>query len=364
MSSEIKISRRFICLLAVVALVVFPSFLSNAKKKNGSSQKHDLIVYPAPPDTPRVQYLTSINNSEFFGKRSGFASFILGQAPVSNIDKPYGIMLRNGRLVICDPVITGFEMFDFENKKFSTFVPGGLGQLKAPLNCYVDSNNWIYVADPGRHEVVVFDSFKNYVNKFGDTGEFKPTEVTMFDNKIWVTNPGSHTINIYDKKTYQLIGHFPEHFEPGDDGFLYSPFNLCITSTRVYVTDFGDFKVKIYDLSGKYIKSIGSYGTNIGQFVRPKGIACDKDEILYVVDAGFENVQMFNKEGQLLMFFGGTYQGPGDMWLPAKVYLDYDNLKYFEKYVDHNFDLKYLIFVSNQYGPDRINVYGAVSPKK
>src|SRR5208337_3284128 len=112
------------------------------------------------------------------------------------------------------------------------------------------------------------------------------------------------------------------------------------------------------------ITSIGSYGTGTGQFVRPKGIAVDKEMNLFVVDAGFENTQLFNNKGQLLMFIGGPYKGPGDMWLPAKVIIDYDNLKYFKKYVDPKYDLKYLVLVSNQYGPDKINIYGAISPVK
>ena len=63
------------------------------------------------------------------------------------------------------------------------------------------------------------------------------------------------------------------------------------------------------------------------------------------------------------MSFGGPYKGPGDMWLPAKVIIDYDNTKYFEKYVDKRFKLKYLILVSNNFGTDKINVYGYVEPK-
>jgi hypothetical protein len=61
------------------------------------------------------------------------------------------------------------------------------------------------------------------------------------------------------------------------------------------------------------------------------------------------------------MFFGGKYQEPGDMWLPAKVALDYDNLKYFEPYVHADFTLQYLIYVTNQYGPDKVSVYGYVT---
>ncbi|MBK6839081.1 MAG: hypothetical protein IPG90_13205 [Bacteroidetes bacterium] len=49
--------------------------------------------------------------------------------------------------------------------------------------------------------------------------------------------------------------------------------------------------------------------------------------------------------------------------IPAKVIVDYDNLSYFQKYVDPAFDLKYLVFVTSQYGPDLINVYGRVETR-
>jgi len=65
-----------------------------------------------------------------------------------------------------------------------------------------------------------------------------------------------------------------------------------------------------------------------------------------------------------LLFFGGSYEGPGDMWLPTKVIIDYDNLKYFEEYVDPKFDLEYLIFVANQFEPNKVSVYGSIAAKK
>ena len=63
------------------------------------------------------------------------------------------------------------------------------------------------------------------------------------------------------------------------------------------------------------------------------------------------------------MFLGGPYNGPGDMYLPANVTIDYDHLHHYEKYVDPKYKLEYLIFVTNQYGPDKVNVYGRVEPK-
>ena len=130
---------------------------------------------------------------------------------------------------------------------------------------------------------------------------------------------------MYDRANYQLLYSFPE-LSQGEEGYLFSPTNLFVTEQKVYISDFGDFKIKRYDHSGIYEKSIGDYGKSPGQFVRPKGIAVDRDKYLYVADAGFENVQMFDEQGKLLMFFGGSYEESGDMWLPAKVTLDYQNL--------------------------------------
>jgi DNA-binding beta-propeller fold protein YncE len=188
--------------------------------------------------------------------------------------------------------------------------------------------------------------------------------VFVSDDKIWVTNIAGHQIHVYRNDTsHELLNTFPE-VDKSSPGCLFSPTNICVTDSLVYVTDFGDFKVKIYNHDGEFLRSVGTYGQGLGQFVRPKGIAVDKESNLFVVDAGFENTQIFSKDGSLLMFFGGNYKGPGDMWLPAKVTVDYDNKKYLEKYVDPGYDLKYLILVTNQFGPDKLNIYGAVEPAK
>jgi hypothetical protein len=361
----IKVNKkRNVFFLLIGAVLIFTSSCSRMLHRPAKIKITDAVLYPPPPDTARMQYLTSISGSEFMGNRTRFATFVMGAEAAAHMVKPYGINFRNGKLYICDPGIGGLEILDFEKGKYKTFTPGSTGQLKSPLNCYVDKNEYLYVADPGRHELVLYDSAGNYLGKVNDTGVFKPTDVMVYQDEIWVTNPDNHRLNVYDRKTHQFIKYFAEQYGVGDDGFLYSPFNVFITEDIIYVTDFGDFKIKQYDRNGKFITAIGSYGTGTGQFVRPKGIACDKDLNLFVVDAGFENTQMFNKKGQLLMYFGGPYKGPGDMWLPAKVIVDYDNLKYFKKYVDPKYDLNYLVLVSNQYGPDKINVYGFISPVK
>ena len=48
--------------------------------------------------------------------------------------------------------------------------------------------------------------------------------------------------------------------------------------------------------------------------------------------------------------------------LPAKVAVDYDNIKYFQEYLDPGFQPQYLILVTSQFGSRFVNVlaYGTM----
>ena len=329
-----------------------------------SCNKHivpqETIIYPIPPDTARIQFLTRYSGSQDIVKQSKFTKFILGENKPLTIFKPYGVAIHNGKIYVCDNGIAGVEIIGLENKTFSYFVPKGNGQLKSPLNCNLDEKDNLYIADGDRKQIVVFDNKGAYLNSFGEKEKFKPTDVFIYGNKIWVANVLNNKIYVYDKDSIgKLLFTFPEAAQ-GDEDYLYSPVNLFVQNDKVYVSDLGGFNVKVFDISGKYLQTIGSFGNSPGQFSRNKGICADKDGNIYVVDASFENAQIFNKDGKLLMAFGGPYNRQGDMWLPAKITLDYDNLAYFQQYVNPMYRLKYILLVTNQYGPDKLSVYGAI----
>ncbi|MFH0866525.1 MAG: 6-bladed beta-propeller [Bacteroidota bacterium] len=350
-------------ILFLLSVFLFSSCWNKITKEDGTAS---IIIFPPPPDTTRIQFLTKISNSaDVTGTRTAFAKLVFGNADEAlTFSKPYGVAMHKGKLYVCDNPIHGLEIIDFENNSFDYFIPTGKGQLQMPLNCDVDDNGYIYVADALRMQIIVFDEKGDYITCFGEKENFKPTDVYVKDNKIWVVNLAGHKINVYSKdSTDKLLFSFPDS-KDGKEEYLYSPTNICVTDDKVYVTDVGACKIKTYSHKGIYLNSVGSTGKGLGQFVRPKGIAVDRDSNLYVVDASFENVQIFNSKGQLLMFFGGAYTGSGYMCLPSKVIIDYDNISYFQQYVDPSFTLKYLIIVVNQYGPDKINIYGYVEPAK
>jgi sugar lactone lactonase YvrE len=95
--------------------------------------------------------------------------------------------------------------------------------------------------------------------------------------------------------------------------------------------DGGNFRVQIFDKDGKYIKSFGSVGKQIGQFARPKEIAADRDGNVYVVDSAFGNFQIFSPEGELLMYIGERSERdrPAGYMLPSGIAVDEDGRIYF-----------------------------------
>jgi hypothetical protein len=83
----------------------------------------------------------------------------------------------------------------------------------------------------------------------------------------------------------------------------------------------------------------------------------DRSGNVYVSDAAFQNVQAFGNDDQLLMAFGQPGKGEG-MSLPAAVKIDYDNVARFKKYADPKFDIEYLILVTSQVAPNKVDVFG------
>lgn len=322
------------------------------------------VVFPPPPDTARIQFLMRFAGAaDFPGDGPSWVDRITGRAvPQPQIRKPYGIDSRPGALCVSDIRLPGLALVDLRKMKFRQFQSTD-SRLVTPSSCVPDaeSGRWL-VADVGAGRVMVFDSTLAFVTAFGAADSAKPIDVALSGDRIWVSDLGLHRIRVFDRRTYALLSEFPAA-QPGSPEYLLQPGHLAVGDGRVYVSDGLAFTVKVFDLEGRLLRTVGTQGRGPGQFARPKGIALDRDGNIYVVDASFQNVQIFDRDGRLLTYFGGPYAGPGYLYLPISVAVDYDNLGSFQRYVDRRFVLKHLIYVTNQFGPDKVTVYGFVELK-
>ncbi len=341
----------FLAVLQLTGCASTPAKPSFEKKETGP------VFYPPKPNKPRIQYLTTLSGAADLQKdkkRSSMASFILGEEKESAhaVTKPYGVAIFDGNVYALDTRGSGYAIFDLKNNIFRA-----VGGMQKPINMTIDSNGTKYVTDTKMKRILVFDRDDNPIQVFGEDGNYRPSDVAIIGGKLFVADMENNKIQVLDKRT----GEFLYSFSSGgsQDGELFFPTNLAVgPDDNLYVSDTGNFRVQLFTPKGRYLRQIGSVGMELGRFARPKGIGVDREGRVHVVDAAFQNVQLFNAEGKLLMFYASPGAGKGQLYLPTDLFIDYDNVDYFQSFAAPDFKLEYIILISNQFGPNKINVYG------
>ncbi|MBI5633337.1 MAG: hypothetical protein HZA15_07670 [Nitrospirae bacterium] len=316
----------------------------------------EIVFFPPPPGLARVQYLTSFTGSKDIAEETAFQKFVVGERTARVLDKPYGVAIYDGKIYVCDSNDTVIVI----DLKAKTYEPlkgtNGAGKLVQPLNISIEADGTKYVTDPVRGQIVVFDRNDEYKSAYGAPGKWKPVDAEPFEDRLYAVDNMNGAITVFDKKSGEIIRTIGDKGEVAER--LVRPTNIAFDQTgNLYVSDVGRFQIVKFNREGRFISTIGKLGNNLGHFARPKGIAVDRAGRLYAVDAAFNNVQIFSNQGRFLMFFGEAGQEAGNLLLPAKVAISYDNLQYFRKYADPNFEMQYLIFVTSQVGKRMVNVF-------
>lgn len=317
--------------------------------------------FPPAPDEPRIQYLTSFGSEKDLGGQSSFLRFLVGSDQMIHrpIWKPYGITTTRGRIYVCDTVAANVGVVDIARRRLRFMKPSGDAALVLPMNIAVDQDGTRYVTDTKRGQILVYNDQGGFLGAIGKEGEMKPCGIALTKDRIYFTDLVGQCVRVFDKKTRKPIGIVPPDLS-NEKARLYSPTNLAIDDEgTIYVSDTGGFAMQVYGTDGLLRRTVGELGLEPGRFALPKGIGVDRDGRTYIVDAATAVVQVFDNEGRLLMHFGyPATSGPASLYLPAGLCIDYDNVDLFAKYVAPGQKLDYLIFITNQAGPNKVSVFG------
>ena len=318
------------------------------------------VFFPPPPDIPRLQFLTKYSSAlDVSTESKGFRDFVFGgeDKEAQLVQKPYGLALFEGAIFVVDTRGNGYGIFDLVKGQSKLIQPTGAGALVKPINITIDEDGTRYITDTQREQILVLSSNDKFVRAIGEPGQFRPVDVAISGDRLYVTDIMHHQVHVLDKGTDETLFTFGEAgSEPGQ---LFHPTNLAIAGDgSIYVADTSNYRVQQFDADGQLIRAIGSIGIRPGAFARPKGVALDRDDNIYVVDAAFQNIQILGPDGGALMAFGA---GGAERWninMPTVVKIDYDNVSLFEKYAAPNFDIEYLVLVASQFGLNRVVVFG------
>lgn len=326
----------------------------------GLDRGRTAVFYPPLPNEPKIQLLTTINASLVQGKKKNhFSEFILGKDEVneSRLTKPYGVAFYRSQVLVVDTRGPGYMILDANDKVTKVVNGTGPGRMQKPINITLDKRGNRFVADTYRNQVLMFDRDDQFVSAFGKIDQFKPSDILIVDSELYVSDLEHHKIHVIDVESGVTVRTIAERGSA--DGELFFPTNMALTPKgNILVSDTGNYRLQEFDRSGRFIRAYGEAGNGLGQFARPKGIAVDKNGLIYAVDSAFENIQLFDRHGKLLLFFGKPGNDFDNINLPADITISYTGVDQFKRFADDRFQVEYLIFVTSQYGPNKITVYG------
>jgi tripartite motif-containing protein 71 len=168
----------------------------------------------------------------------------------------------------------------------------GEGEFEDPEGISLDrATGEIYATDEDHRQVLIFSKDGAYARTM--KVEHDPEGVCVFEDRVYVTMSKAGWVGCYGKDGKLKFKFGAEHLKEPDYAAV-SP------DRQLYVTDQRGNRVQVFDLDGKFLRSIGSPGTGPGQFDQPEDLAFDKDGNLWVADGDNHRIQVLTPEGKFL----------------------------------------------------------------
>jgi DNA-binding beta-propeller fold protein YncE len=325
----------------VVAAVLIAGAHATLHSQNASAKKPNKgtparpsgpIVWPLPPEQPRIRYLKTYRGADDFKIRKAprWKSALLGSddgglQPSDTLVKPYGIAVSStGIVYVADTAARRVFVFDPDRRMVTFIGERGATKLVKPIGVAVDDDGKVFVADASANRVFGYGADGSLAIAIGGAGELKSPSGLALDQghkRLYVADSSKHQVMCYstiDGSHVRTIGG-----RGGDDGQFNFPTNLFIDAEgRLYVTDTLNFRIQIFDAEGRFVRTFGVQGDTAGTLNRPKGIGVDSEGHIYIADTSFNNFQIFDADGQLLLYVGSAGRGPGEFLLPSGLYID------------------------------------------
>src|ERR1041385_7737093 len=187
--------------LAALALSFLTS-CATSEKNPAPPQPAINLVWPKPPDPPRIAYVQSIYSPADVGvKSSGFSRFAnwLTGSPRSSgaFVKPFGIALdENDNLCVTDDGTKAVCFFDRAKTKWSRWEKIGKQRFSSPV-AIARRNGIFYVADSDRAAVIAFNERGKLV--FELTNHLaRPCGLVVNGERLYVVDSKRHCVVAFD----------------------------------------------------------------------------------------------------------------------------------------------------------------------
>jgi len=328
------IVRSISVLTLLVAAMAAPSGVAGGKKNAPQGLNPQDLVWPLPPDKPRIRWVEGIWNVRLYDAKGKATLFdrLIGDTSKQGPEvlfRPTGVATDSkGRILVTAQLRKTVYVIDREHKQVIRIYGSASMKLRSPLGVVADDKDNIYVADPQLHGVMRFSPDGQATGSFGQgDGLQNPTYMAVDSarRRLYIVDSHVHQVFVYNVDTLQLMTKFGK---PGTrNGEFAYPIGIAVSPKdgAIAVTNTGTCSVEIFTPEFKWVRRVGRCGDTLGDMVRPKGVAFDSEGNIYVVDNAFNHFQVFDGQGHVRMFVGGTGVAPGTFYQPNAIFIDHDN---------------------------------------
>ncbi|MCG3125858.1 MAG: hypothetical protein CHACPFDD_00685 [Phycisphaerae bacterium] len=294
------------------------------------------LVWPPPPDTPRIRYVGELVGEDSLGVTPDFWSslgaIVEGPPPRQRLVTPAAVAARWPRVAVADPGAPGgpaVYVLDLSRRTMSPIRIASDRPLMAPVDVAV-ADAGVAVVDARRAELLLFGWDGQLRRSIGHGELTRPAAVTWDEAgaALWVLDAAAHTCVAFspEGRVLRRIG------RRGDAvGEFNFPAGIALSGAagpigglppRLLVADAMNFRVQVIAADDSGGNAFGRKGDAAGDFSLPRDVAVDSDGHVYVLDSQFENVQVFDAAGRLLLAFGGPGRRAGEFSLPSGICID------------------------------------------
>lgn len=211
-----------------------------------------------------------------------------------------------GRVYVADGVNNRILRFNPQGGLDAVITQAGSERLNRPVGIAVGPEDRLWIADTGHHRVLVVGSTGELLERIELPAEngghaADPTDLTITPDgkRTYIIDNDNHHLLIRDNET----GTFAPAMGGMGEGlgkFRY-PFMVCIAADGyVYVSEVIGSRLQRISSEDRWAGQVGRWGVELGALYRPKGVAADGANRLFVSDSTLGVVQVFGGRGNVL----------------------------------------------------------------
>ena len=290
-------------------------------------------MWPVPPEQPRYAYEATLRNAASAADDSPATRLrqsLTGEGEAASFGKPAAVAVSRGRVYVGDTEGRRIFVFDLARRRSFAFGTRREGELRKPAGIAIDANGLVHVVDASARRLVVYDAIGLFQRAIDGTAEWvRPTGVAVSADgaRLHVVDTGGVESDAHRVLSYDAQGRLLRSDRPARrGGRRVQPAGGRGARTRRPAVGAGRRQLPPAGLrrAGPLRARLRFAGQWPGP-VRPAARPGDRPRgLIYVSDASFGNVQVFQADGQLLLALGSraAQDGPGRFSLPSGVACD------------------------------------------